>query len=490
MSARTTLTLIFAWSLASCSSGGGDGLPSTTVEPMPKLRAEGTRIVDESGDEVRLRGVNLGSWIFHENWISAVDYPRHARLYVLGRESDIADEVTASLRAVGAGDDDAWLARFRAALAARVGASRADAFVAEASAFPPVSDDSDLPLRLLLEDRFGVAGRDELLDVFQGAWIREADVAWLASQGFNVVRVPMGYRGLTSMTDKSPPTALIWNERAFARVEELLRWCEKHRVYAVLDVQESPGGHNDYSGPPLLYDDPAFQALTVELWEELSRRYRDRTEVAAYSLLAEPFGAPSEAARDDMYDKLVKAVRARGDDHLLVIHDGFRGMWTLPNPADYGWEGVVYSTHLFEFGVENLLGYQFLTLLYDFLFNAARAEHGVPYYIGSWSPIRDEDFAYEGAALFTDLYERSGWSWSLWTLKRIDDPIDSLLYGESTSWGLLGRLGAPFERPDLHRDDFATLARKLSAYADLDLLPNERLLSILKREEGVEQGPR
>ncbi len=280
-------------------------------------------------------------------------------------------------------------------------------------------------------------------------------------------------------SDKEVLNSLEWNERAFHRIDTLLDWCERYGIYAVLDVQEAPGGQNDYSGPPRLYEDQRMQELTVELWEELSRRYHERNVVAAYSLLAEPFGAPSLKARDDMYHRIVKKIRERGDDHILVIHDGFFGLGSLPHPAGRGWEGVVYSTHIFEFDVTNLLGYQLLVWLYDVLFNRAQEAQQVPYYIGSFSPMRDEAFAYEGASLLIDLYERSGWSWSLWTYKKIDDPIDRELFGISSSWGLRGRLASAFDRPDLYRDDERELARKFAAYADLRIDPNERLLDVV-----------
>ena len=54
-----------------------------------------------------------------------------------------------------------------------------------------------------------------------------------------------------------------------------------------------------------------MQDLAVQLWLEIARRFGDRNEVAAYSLLAEPFGAPSAEARDAMYDRLVKAAMER-----------------------------------------------------------------------------------------------------------------------------------------------------------------------------------
>lgn len=476
-------------SACSDSGTGAPGADSDAARPgLPRLHAEGKRIVDAEGNAVVLRGVNLGCWLFHENWISQVDYPLHGRIYVLGHEQGIGTEVETVLRRMGPARGARWIEAFEAGLEELVGGPATDAFLSEVARYPVVYDDSDRATRTLLEERFGTEGRDRLLDAFWGAWIREPDIEWIAAQGFNVVRVPIGYRNLIVQSEKEPLRSLDWNERAFARLDSLLRWCEKYGVYAVIDIQEAPGGQNDYSGPARLYEDPLMQELTLELWEELSRRYYDRDVVAAYSLLAEPFGAPSAQARDDMYDRIVTRIRGRGDDHLLVIHDGFFGMATLPRPEERGWENVVYSTHIFEFDVTNLLGYQILVPLYDRLFNRSQEIQRVPYYIGSFSTMKDEEFAYRGASLLVDLYERSGWSWSLWTYKKIDDPIDQELFGITTSWGLRGRLASSFERPDLYRDGEADLMRAFAGYADLVLDPNERLLDILLQGGRVAQG--
>ena len=36
------------------------------VAPLPRLHAQGTRIVDPAGSEVILKGVNLGGWLFDD----------------------------------------------------------------------------------------------------------------------------------------------------------------------------------------------------------------------------------------------------------------------------------------------------------------------------------------------------------------------------------------------------------------------------------------
>lgn len=450
--------------------------------PLPALHADGTRIIDSEGSEVLLRGVNLGGWLFNETWITQIDYALGSRIHVLGQREPFAeavDEVLRTGRTEWVGPD--FLEPFQAALAEKVGADVAAAFVAKVRAYAPaLYDDSDLPLRRKLSERFGDAVRDELLDIFQDAWITEEDIVWIAQQGFNLVRVPMSYRGLTTGPDLDRPTALAWNERAFGQVARLLDWCEKHRIYAVLDIQEAPGGQNDYTGTSLLYDDPALQDLTVDLWIELASRFGGHSAVAAYSLLAEPFSAPDAGARDAMYDRIVKAIRALGDEHLLVIHDGFFGMQTLPRPHTKGWTNVVYSTHVFEFSATNYEDYDFLVnYFHDPLFTEAQAKQGVPYFIGSFSARHDWDWAYDAAQLLVDWYTRRGWSWAVWTYKRIDDPIAVALFDRTSQYGVRGVLVGDFVRPDVFDDDLDTLRARMAGYRQVRLDPNPRLLPIL-----------
>ena len=451
---------------------------SDEAPPMPGLTARGTDIVDDAGNVVVLRGANLGGWIFHEPWISHADYTQAGRLWVLGERAGLGPDVEAAMVEAGPGatpgspricpgGGDDWLAAFRAALGRRVGAGVASNLIDSAAPYPSLCADSDVPLRKELETRFGVAGRDELQDAFQSGFVREDDIAWLAGQGFNLVRVPMGWRDLSTLsdtTDLSTVDRLPWNERTFSRLDRLLGWCRGHRVWAILDLQEAPGGQNTYAGiQPRLYADPHMQDLAVQLWKEMSRRYREHPEVAAYSLLAEPYGAPTAADRDRVYDILVKAVRAGGDDK--------------------------YSTHIFEPSATSVDEYQTLIALYEAMFGDAQATQGVPYFIGSFSTRIDEDWAYTALDRLVAWFEGHRWSWAVWTLKRADDPLVLRLWDFRTAWGLLGRIEGDFDRPDPWLDDFETLKRRLAAYAALRHLPNDRMLEVLSRHAGPRSTP-
>lgn len=460
----------------------GDAGPAVvrTRTPVGRLRAEGNEIVDAEGHPVALRGVNLGSWLFVETWMDTLDYPAPGRLVVEAERlgATLGADVRLAVTGTGAPGDEsreAYYARVRAALPAGADAGAFDAAVTAALACADVADDSDVPLRAALAARFGTDGRDRVLDAYADAWITETDLDAIAERGLNLVRVPTTWRGWVA--DETSLDPIVLREATVTRIEALLDACEARGLRAVIDLQESPGGHNTYSGPARLYEDPASQTATIELWRAIAARLRARDSVAAYSLLAEPFGAPDVPTMVAMYDRLYDALRADGDTHLLVIHDGFKGVDQLPTPAEQGWTNVVYSSHYFEFGATSTSAVDFASRVGETQVEHLRARGDVPFFVGSFSSIHDEPWAYDAFDLLTERYSRDGWSWSLWAWKRIDDPLERELFGTTTAWGVWRDFAAatPAPRVDICHDDEATILTKLSALRTENLAPNATL---------------
>lgn len=122
------------------------------------LHQDGTKIVDDHGHEVKLRGVSLGGWLVWEGWIFGKG--------ILTSERTI---ITRLQKAVG--------------------------------------------------DREADEFRRQVYDNF----ITEADIKKISEAGFNCVRVPLHQR-------------LFKDDSAWKLLDRLLGWCERHRVYVVLDL--------------------------------------------------------------------------------------------------------------------------------------------------------------------------------------------------------------------------------------------------------------
>ncbi len=113
-------------------------------------------------------------------------------------------------------------------------------------------------------------------------------------------------------------------------------------------------GKNDSCG---LYDDTQqgerYRELTEELWTAIAALFKDEPAVAMYDLLNEPMcDVPgSEMTRrknnDMIYSRLYDAVREVDSRHIITME----AIWTalaLPLAWTKGWENVVYQVHFYN----------------------------------------------------------------------------------------------------------------------------------------------
>ena len=138
------------------------------------------------------------------------------------------------------------------------------------------------------------------MQTFYAAWltnyIRDADVAALATAGFNSIRLPMHYNLFALPIDQEPvPGQNTWLTNGFKLVDDLLTSCEAHHVYLILDMHGCPGGEghdqpiSDYNPPaPSLWENSTNRTKLVALWQQLATRYATNTWIGGYDLINEP----------------------------------------------------------------------------------------------------------------------------------------------------------------------------------------------------------
>lgn len=165
---------------------------------------------------------------------------------------------------------------------------------------------------------------------FWARWYRnmvtEDDIRELAEQGYNSVRLPLDAAGFLP-----EELEISWNEDSFEMLADIIGWCEKYRIYAILDLHASVGGQSSVScdggidNMPRLFTEPESYERTILLWEELARRYRDRAIVAGYELLNEPIALPwSHYLRPELrrfYDETIERIRKIDKKHLIFLQD-------------------------------------------------------------------------------------------------------------------------------------------------------------------------
>ena len=330
------------------------GLAEGGLNQAGFLKTRGNKLMDQSGKQVLLRGINLGGWLIQEAWMTPLNKPDK-----------------------GLGE---WDTR-------------------EAFAKRGFSQEQIL----------------QLFDAYQDAWITENDLGTIASLGMNCVRVPFWYRNFQYEDGSYISADKLDENPGFKRLDWLIDECAKRGIYVILDLHGAPGFQNDdHSGgkshASQLYDQTpegeAFRQRTVELWQAIAARYRGNPAVAAYDLLNEPMnGFPGWRKSDPtlwrLYDQIYQGIRAVDPDHIITL-EGIWEMANLPNPKDRGWENVLYQTHNYNWKKDEI-DRKILDI-------KDRAHWEVPVYVGEFQSGGIWDYA-------LSTYNKNHVSWTTWTYK-------------------------------------------------------------------------
>ena len=235
------------------------------------LKTQGTRFVNEDGQEIILHGYGVANWENVEGFmIGSAPLPMNKFKFILFP---------------GPGEDhnpERWTSR---------------RFVSQ-------------QIRELCGQKY--------LDTFWDRWeenhLREEDIALMAEMGFNCVRVVLNANALLY---EEP--GLQWNEGGFGRLANVIDWCEKYHIYAILDMHGVVGGNNGATGDSLFCEYPSVfldaesKDRQVALWEEIARRFGHRWIVAGYDLINEPVSSPIQheyiPLLEAYYDECIEKMR-------------------------------------------------------------------------------------------------------------------------------------------------------------------------------------
>ena len=338
------LVFVMIFSLFGCSETEVKSIEeynNSNPKEMSLITVKDGYLIKENGEEIVLKGVNLGNWLLWETWMGFV--PEYT-------------------------EDWAYFDT----------------------------------LEVLLK-RFGEEKTNEIVKTFEDNFVTEEDIAQIEKLGFNCVRVPFWYRNfmtedlewLTENNDDNP---------GFRKLDWLISTCEKYGIYVMLDLHGAPGGQSKNhctgkAGRNELYENEEMLTATVELWCAIAQRYKDNKTVVAYDLLNEPqnnggydgeysWDAESEDAvsrTNKVYDILYKAIREVDKNHMI----SFEGVWSttvLPDPNEKGYENMLYQLHLYD-SDKGMIRYRVKEL------KTARKDWGVAVVVGEYNNHECEEYA-------------------------------------------------------------------------------------------------
>ncbi|MBO6577143.1 MAG: cellulase family glycosylhydrolase [Rhodothermales bacterium] len=177
-----------------------------------------------------------------------------------------------------------------------------------------------------VEELIGAAEGERLWEAYRAEFLAEKDVAAIKDWGFDHIRLPFHYEFFMDLQGN-------FLEEGFTILDTFLGWCETYDIPVILDLHAAPGAQSDGAiadsdGVARLWTEPdPYQDLTVALWEEFARRYKDDTRIIGYDLINEPVtpnSIPDGAqALRDLYERITSAIRAHDTNHILFIEGNY-----------------------------------------------------------------------------------------------------------------------------------------------------------------------
>ena len=197
-----------------------------------------------------------------------------------------------------------------------------------------------------ITELIGAAKAEQWFKEFRDNYVTEADIIAMKEWGVDHIRVPFHYEIFYDIETGA------FKESGFERMDNLLIWCKRHRIDVIFDMHAAPGAQSaseisDSDGVARFFtESETYWPITIKIWEEIARRYKDETIVMGYDIINEPVTPDGYDGKDlaRFYGQIVPAIRAIDKNHILFIEGNYYATTFdyLYPPFD---DNMVYAFH-------------------------------------------------------------------------------------------------------------------------------------------------
>lgn len=174
------------------------------------------------------------------------------------------------------------------------------------------------------------------------SFIKEEDIARIASWGADHVRLPIDYNVIQN-DDGS------FIENGFSHIDRCIDWCRKYNLKIVLDLHKAAGYVFDDASYCQFFYTRKLQDIFVDLWVELTKRYGKYSDFISFELLNEITAKETAVIWNNIADRTIKAIREVNKDVKIIIggyfNSSIEGLLMLEKPAD---ENIVFTFHCYS----------------------------------------------------------------------------------------------------------------------------------------------
>lgn len=181
-------------------------------------------------------------------------------------------------------------------------------------------------MEYVLQETCGTEYTKKFWPRWHRAYLSEEDIHALADFGYNSVRLPI--RASTFLYEEP---SIQFNEESFAMLTNVLDWCEKYRVYAIIDIHAATAGQsgvpcdNGIDNSQHFYIDEEARERMCILMEEFARRFADRWIIGGYDCLNEPLSITPRIWEltpilQEFYAEMIRRCRVYDKNHLFLLN--------------------------------------------------------------------------------------------------------------------------------------------------------------------------
>ncbi|XP_078164719.1 putative glucan 1,3-beta-glucosidase A isoform X2 [Carex rostrata] len=281
---------------------------------------------------------------------------------------------------------------------------------------------------------YGTEAATTILTNHWSTYIVEDDFRFIANNGLNAVRIPVGW---WIASDPNPPKPFVGG--SLQALDNAFTWAEKYNLGVIVDLHAAPGSQNGYEhsasrdGSQEWGTTDENIAQTVNVIDFLASRYAKRSGLLAIELINEPL-AP-KATLDSLkkyYQEGYNVVRKYTSNAYVIMSNRLSASSTELLQFASGFQKSVLDVHYY-----NLFTSEFTTMTVqqniDYVNNNRSADistvsiaNGPLVFVGEWTAEWDVNGATQQdyqrfAQAQLNVYGRATFGWAYWTLKNVYD---------------------------------------------------------------------
>ncbi|EGZ11306.1 hypothetical protein PHYSODRAFT_519365 [Phytophthora sojae] len=292
------------------------------------------------------------------------------------------------------------------------------------------------------------------LEYHHSTFINESDIAEIAAVGINTVRVPVGY-WIVGFDDYDPSGKAEWKVYTNGTLKYLdalvTDWAKKYNVAVLLSVHAAKGSQNGAdNSSPTVYGSEFWGSYaenvnnTIAMVSYLAERFKDEDAFLGFGLLNEPNGDTTTDVLYDYYERAYAAIRATGSECVLsvapLLTEQNAEVLTDFMLASAGYTNVWVEWHpYFVWGYDDVSDGDLVSTSVKVNFQNsvstwnARENHN-RLFIGEWSFATagkfqdDQDLFYEFAQAETDVVNQAEGGWTYWSWRIYADETEDNMW--------------------------------------------------------------